>query len=835
MVDIDASTPAYSAAANDPWVSASFTPPNDSLLVVMVTGDGFTAVPTHTPTSTGLTFSSVIKAGGANQAVMEIFRAFVGSNGGSARTVSVSTNASSDVGGVKVFVIPAGDFDPFEPFNDTGSGVGSTANEITPVVTQTTRPDTRTFGCAGSWIGGSLELTSTDTYEEYNDADISYIVAYKAADTASPGDVTLNFNQEAAGAGLWTWVAVAVQPPQPVQVVSQGAAVEGTTSITTAAYGTGWAEGDMIIYTVASNHATEEVEEPTVAGFTKIGTFNGGGGTQGAGTGNRRLTFFAKEALAGDDTTPSIALASGNVMIAASTVLRHAAGLSWDTLDSAFGAETTAGTGWTQATGSVTVDAADVLLLACAVRDTSSSSAEGITATSSTFGTVTERTDLSSETGNDIALHVSTVQVATGPSTAAPTRTATHSTSETGVVGVLRVRAISGTTAVGKDLSLLWDTRAPVGDSVQAVWDVRAIIGDEVSLLWDVRTIIGDAVQALWDIRQAVGDEVSLLWDVDGPVAKELSLRWDVRAPLGDELQLVWTVLSEVGDSLALAWDTRAAVGDALQVVWDVRAALGDTLALLWDVREVFGESISLAWDVRSVIGDTVALIWDVRSIFGEDLALVWDVRSPAGDSVDLRWDVRSIIGDSVSLVWDVRAAFGEELVLLWDVESEAILVSKDLSLLWAIDGPVGKEISLRWDVRSALGEALELVWDTRVIVSDPLDLLWDIRATLPADDLELLWDVRSVVGDPLPLVWDVRTIVGDDLLVLWAIDGPVGKELVLLWDVESDAPLALYVLNGQVLERWRTGVSNRSNGVIQRRHTEVLERWRTVVKDENA
>lgn len=243
----------------------------------------------------------------------------------------------------------------------------------------------------------------------------------------------------------------------PVKFISQGAAVAGTTSITTAAYGTGWAEGDLGVCVVASNHATTESTEPTVSGFTNIGTLNGGGGTQGAGQGNRRLTFFTRELQAGDDTTPAIDLSTGNVMIAAITILRKPPSYDWAAAVAAFGAETTAGTSWSQAmTTDPGFSANDMLIAACAVRDTSDSSAEGFTATGATFDSLVERIDLSSETGNDIALHVATATVTAGPSSAAGTRTATHSTSETGVMGVLRVRAaVSGVTgAAAATLSL---------------------------------------------------------------------------------------------------------------------------------------------------------------------------------------------------------------------------------------------------------------------------------------------------------------------------------------------------------------------------------------------
>ena len=448
---VDASTPAFGAGSNDPWVSPSFTPPNDSLLVVVCVGDWFGGTPTIAPTSTSLTFTSQGKFGAINNGVIEIFTAPVDSNGGTSRTVSVTTSISSDVGGAKVYVVT--DHYAADPVEITGTNTGSPSgtNNFTPTVLTTTTDGCWVFGGAVNWVGGSLASTSTDTFEEFNDADLSVMVARKSAATSPAGAVTLNFDQVPAGTPVWTYGAIAIRPstytpppPPPITVVSQGAAVAGSTSITTAAYGTGWATGDLIVYTVASGQSAENT--PTVSGFTNIGSLSGGGGTFGtAGNGPRRLTFFTKTAAGGDDTTPTISLTSGDSMIAASTVLRADSGYSFDTAVAAFGAETTAGTGWSQAmTSDPGLDVDDVLLLACAVRDdTATSSAEGITATGATFDTVSERTDATSSTGFDIALHVSTTAVTAGPNSATPTRTATHATSETGVMGILRVRAIS--------------------------------------------------------------------------------------------------------------------------------------------------------------------------------------------------------------------------------------------------------------------------------------------------------------------------------------------------------------------------------------------------------
>lgn len=466
-IAIDGSTPAYASGADDPWVTPSFTPPNSAYLVCVITGDWFVSTPTFTITDsqgvlTNARWATAARGGSLDNGVVEVRVCQMSSSeGGVSRTISVDTNLSDNHGGAKVYVLTGAA--TLEPVDVVVTATGGFADPTNVNVT-TTRDDTLVLGGVVGWDGDGA-ITSSDTYENFNiGGTIECAVIRKASITATPTTETVNINPAAAeAAGCYAFVGI-TSTDAPVSFVSQGAAVAGTTSITTAAYGTGWAEGDLIVCCVASNHSTTESTEPTVSGFTKIGTLNGGGGAQGAGTGNRRLTFFTREAQAGDDTTPAVDLSGGNVMIAAFSVFRKPSGSTWDTAVSAFGAETTAGTSWSQAmTTDPGFDQGDMIVAACAVRDTSNSSAEGFTATGATFGTFTERIDLSSETGNDIALHVATATVTAGPSSAAGTRTATHSTSETGVMGVLLVRSIAdtGTNAAAENAGVTTTANQP--------------------------------------------------------------------------------------------------------------------------------------------------------------------------------------------------------------------------------------------------------------------------------------------------------------------------------------------------------------------------------------
>lgn len=168
---------------------------------------------------------------------------------------------------------------------------------------------------------------------------------------------------------------------------------------------------------------------------------------------------------------------------------------------------------------------------------------------------------------------------------------------------IVEVKASAGTTPVGKDLALQWDTRAALGDIVQAIWDVREAVGDPAALQWDVRALATKSVQAVWDVRAAVGDTVQLVWDVQSALAavgKDLGLVWDVRSTLGDPLQVVW--------------DTRALIGDTVQMVWDLRSVVADESVLRWDIRTATGDTVQAVWDVRAAVGDAVQLVWDVES-----------------------------------------------------------------------------------------------------------------------------------------------------------------------------------------------------------------------------
>jgi len=214
------------------------------------------------------------------------------------------------------------------------------------------------------------------------------------------------------------------------------------------AYPGGGAAGDLAVLTIVSRHDTEATPTVTPGGgesWVSAGSASGGGGTFGAGTGPARITWFTHEMASGSPTAPTVNLAgtnTGRTLQAVLTILHRTAGVGFS-VAAVFVAEATAGTGWTQAyTSDPGITSGDLLILGYGVRDDQHASftAMGVTATSATISAVTERADAVTGNGNDQGIAVGTADVTAGTATANATQTATIGTSESGEMGLLRVR-----------------------------------------------------------------------------------------------------------------------------------------------------------------------------------------------------------------------------------------------------------------------------------------------------------------------------------------------------------------------------------------------------------
>jgi hypothetical protein len=228
-----------------------------------------------------------------------------------------------------------------------------------------------------------------------------------------------------------------------ISYIGVGALSQAAASITPA-YPAGATAGRLAVLQVVSGHPSDSVPT-TPSGWQSAGTFSGGGGTFGAAAGPRRLTFFTR-VLLGSDAAPTTQLPAGTGALIAGRihVLSRSAGTGWR-WTTAFGEDTSSGTGFSVAAATaLTWAVGDFALIGYALPvSTASLTAEAVTATGITFGTVTEQADDSLTTGNAARLAAATGSVSSGTGTQAPTVTATLAAAATGVAGALRVREAS--------------------------------------------------------------------------------------------------------------------------------------------------------------------------------------------------------------------------------------------------------------------------------------------------------------------------------------------------------------------------------------------------------
>jgi hypothetical protein len=234
-----------------------------------------------------------------------------------------------------------------------------------------------------------------------------------------------------------------------ITLTSTGALASNATTITPA-YGTGVAAGRLAVLTVTSGSPTESIPS-TPSGWTLVDSISGGGGTFGSGTGPRRVTWFVR-VLLGSDAAPTtvIPTATGTYLAGRIQILQRSAGTGWRWFDSE-GSDTSSGTGFAAVCNSaVTWAVGDFVVMGYAVPvSTATFSAEAVTATGVTFGTVTEASDDQiTALGNKGSMAIATCSVTAGPGTQIPTVAATLSAAGTGAAGLVRFREASAAIAI---------------------------------------------------------------------------------------------------------------------------------------------------------------------------------------------------------------------------------------------------------------------------------------------------------------------------------------------------------------------------------------------------
>jgi hypothetical protein len=305
-------------------------------------------------------------------------------------------------------------------------------------------------------------------------------------------------------------------------------AVSTHTDTVTPGMPSGFTAGMLAILQVTSGHPNDSVPS-TPSGWTFAGSFSGGGGTFGSGTGPRRLTLFVR-VLVGGDTAPTTAIPSGSTgstIGAAIVTLSRTAGTGWRWAFTS-GDDTVSGTSFSAACSTaLTWKSGDFTVIGYALpNSTVTLSGQAVAATGITFGVVTERLDNAVATGNGSRLSMATAQpVTAGTGTQTPTVSATLSVASTGPSAVLRVREASS------DITASAQSVFPPRNLVSAT----GLAGDDIV----TATLYRQVGTALTAVRAASGINVT---------GQATLLRVDAEQPLGVSLNYA-AALTDVNGS----------------------------------------------------------------------------------------------------------------------------------------------------------------------------------------------------------------------------------------------------------------------------------------------
>jgi hypothetical protein len=313
------------------------------------------------------------------------------------------------------------------------------------------------------------------------------------------------------------------------------------------------ATGDLAILQVISGHPNDSIPSAP-SGWVLVGSFSGGGGVFGASAGPRRLTWFAR-VLAGGDSNPTTSIpagSAGSVIAGRVFNLTRTAGTGWRWA-AAFGEDAVSGTAFSVAcSAALTFKAGDFTVLGYGVASNADTySAEAVTASGITFGTVTERSEAAVTTGNGESTAVATCTVSSGSGTQAPTVAATLSAASTGVAGVLRVREASANVTV----------------SPQSVFPPRNLVaatgltGDDIVSI----TLCRQVGTTLTPVRAASGIDVS---------GQSSFLRVDAEQPLGISLNYA-AILVDITGTQWVAYSGPITSTVAADVISDAIRGVG--------------------------------------------------------------------------------------------------------------------------------------------------------------------------------------------------------------------------------------------------------------------
>jgi hypothetical protein len=279
--------------------------------------------------------------------------------------------------------------------------------------------------------------------------------------TGDPASTAYTLRYQKNGAGGYVAVPVGSNTSPTLSYGAIGTlaySASGGTSVAPS-YPSGITTNSALILIVGMKPSTANsgsVTTPT--DWTLIGSLTGAGGygtTLGIDTGNTNVFVYRKDTVTGSESgTLTVTVATNNVCWGAIIRLQASNTATWS-FELGTGSDTTAGNVSIATSAGMNITAGDHVLFGMVIPTDITTpaqfSAQAITQTGTTFGTVTEISEPDSATGNDIGGFICEVPVSSGSGTAAPTFTATAGGTTTNVRGpgfVLRSRVAGVTNEV---------------------------------------------------------------------------------------------------------------------------------------------------------------------------------------------------------------------------------------------------------------------------------------------------------------------------------------------------------------------------------------------------
>lgn len=644
----------------------------------------------------------------------------------------------------------------------------------------------------GTSLAGTIDETPfSDTDYDSATANGTFRVNLSAVSTPDTGTRTVRFRAGGSSAkkliatlieGAGTTVASTTIDPLPAAVTTQSFTVSGaignyadldlsfevanatttpTPSVTFGAIGTGAnggasvaptypasiTSGDLLVLTVTSGGATSPTPG-TPSGWTSQGSYVTTDGTYGIDTGPRRVTVFTKPADGTETGTLSVTITGGDSC--RGSIMRLSKGQAsyvWD-IAATGGNYSANGTAVSVTGGAIGFAPGDLVIVSNGQRvDTATQSAQALTASGITFGTLTNRASVAVTTGNDHCHVIDSRPVSTGTASVAPTWSYTASAACSAAIHILRIREVPPTEFARVTF---------------AEFEVPAAAGGAGAVFADT--------DQRWSLLAAVQADADIRWALLNSSQADADMRWSLLSAVQIDTDQRWSMLAAVQTDADLQWQTLSAILNAqadLDARWSLLTAAQTDADIRWSGLSAAQSDADIRWALLGAAQSDIDARWVVIAAVQSDAEARWSILAAAQSDADLRWSLLKSAQADLDARWALLASAHGDTDLRWQILSAVLTAQADLDARWALLSATQSDADLRWSVLAALQADADARWAVLASATVSADARWAVLAPAEAAN-DLRWQVDGATLADLALQWSVGA-----LAVLAASRGP--------------------------------------------------------------